>query len=217
VSRINHAPNNTVKVLIFDFDGTIADSFEVILRISNQLAKEFRYPVVHADEIDTLKDLSSREIIKRSGIAPWRLPFLLRRLQRELNQEIPYLHLIPSMKETLLELHEQGVCLGIVTSNSCENVNAFLAIQNLTAVFNFVGSGLSLFGKGRVIQRLLKQHHLDPASVLYVGDETRDIEAARNIGIQVIAVTWGFNSSQALAAANPDYLIHQPQDLLTVI
>lgn len=203
-----------MKVLIFDFDGTIADSFEVVLQISNQLAKEFGYPVVQPDEIETWRNLSSREIIKRSKISPLRLPFLLRRLQRELNQEICYLQLIPGMKEALLALHQQGTRLGIVTSNSCENVNAFLAIQNLTDIFEFVGSGLSLFGKGRIIQRLIQRHRLQPADVLYVGDETRDIEAARTIGIQVIAVTWGFNTTAALAAENPDYLIHHPQDLL---
>lgn len=205
------------KVIIFDFDGTIADSFAVILRISNQLAQEFGYPVAQPDDIETLKNLSSREIIKRSGIAPLRLPFLLRRLQRELNQEICQMQLIPGMKETLLTLHEQGHRLAIVTSNSSENVNMFLELQNLTPVFDFVGSGLSLFGKGRIIQRLLKRHCLDPATVLYVGDETRDVEAARNIGIQMVAVTWGFNSSQALAAENPDYLVHHPQELLTVM
>ncbi len=58
-------------------------------------------------------------------------------------------------------------------------------------LFDFVGSGLTLFGKGRIIQRILKQQNLDPAIVFYVGDETRDIETARKIGIRVIAVGWG--------------------------
>jgi HAD superfamily hydrolase (TIGR01549 family) len=206
-----------MTVLIFDFDGTIADSFEVILRISNQLAIEFGYPVAHPDEIETLKNLSSREIVQRSGISRWKLPFLLRRLQRELNQDIGQLQLFPGMKETLLTLQEQGNRLGIVTSNSCDNVNAFLAAQNLTPAFEFVGSGLSLFGKGRIIQRQMRRYQIDAAEVLYVGDETRDIEAAHNIGIPVVAVSWGFNSSQILAAAHPDYLIHRPQDLLQIV
>lgn len=203
-----------MKVLIFDFDGTIADSFEVIVRLANRLALEFGYPVVQPDEIATLQNLSSREIVRQSGIPPWKFPFLLRRLQRELNQEIGQLQLIPGMQETLLALHQRGDRLGIVTSNSCANVYAFLAAQNLTPAFEFVDSGLSLFGKGRIIQRVLHQHRLNPAEVLYVGDETRDIEAAHHIGIPVVAVTWGFNSRQALAAAQPDYLIDQPQALL---
>jgi phosphoglycolate phosphatase-like HAD superfamily hydrolase len=77
-----------------------------------------------------------------------------------------------------------------------------------------VGSGLALFGKGRVIQRLLRRHHLNPEDVIYVGDETKDIEAARKIGIKVISVSWGYNSSQALAAEHPDFLIYRPEELL---
>ena len=206
-----------MKSIIFDFDGTIADSFEVILRITNQLAAEFGFLPVQPEDVHRLKDLSSREIVRQSKVAPFKLPFLMRRLRGELNREIRYLKPICGMKAALLTLKQQGYQLGIVTSNSRENVIAFLEAQDLAEIFDFVGSGLALFGKGRVIQRLLKQHHLAPQDVIYVGDETRDIEAARKIGIKVISVSWGFNSTQALAAENPDYLIHQPDELLKVV
>jgi phosphoglycolate phosphatase len=206
-----------VKTIIFDFDGTIVDSFETVLRISNQLATEFGYPVARSEEIEQLKNLSSREIVRRAQISPFKLPFLLLRLRRELNQEIHHLEMISGMKATLLALKQQNNRLGIVTSNSRQNVNTFLQIQGLTGVFDFVDSGLALFGKGRVIQRILKKRNLNPADVIYVGDETRDIEAARKVNIKAISVSWGFNSSQALAAENPDFLIHQPQELLSAI
>lgn len=206
-----------MKVIIFDFDGTIADSFEAVLRISHQLAAEFGYPVIQLEDANHLKSLSSREILKRSNIPAFKIPFLLRRLRKELNREISQLKPIPGVKAALLALKQRGNRLGIVTSNSCENVTAFLEAQGLTEVFDFIGSGLVLFGKGRIIQRILKQHKLDPSTVTYVGDETRDIEAARKIGIKVISVSWGFNSSQILAAEKPDALIDQPEELLQVI
>ncbi|MDX2228867.1 MAG: HAD-IA family hydrolase [Leptolyngbyaceae cyanobacterium bins.349] len=206
-----------MKVIIFDFDGTIADSFETVLRISNQLAAEFGYPITRSEEITELKNLSSREVMQRARISPFKLPFLLLRLRRELNREIDQLHLIPGMKTSLLSLKQQGYALGIVTSNSRQNVNTFLQLQGLNEVFDFVDSGLALFGKGRIIQRLLKRHKLNSMEVIYVGDETRDIEAARKIGICAIAVSWGFNSSQALAAENPNALIHHPDELLSAI
>lgn len=212
----NHLLNRIVKVIIFDFDGTIADSFETVLKISNQLALEFGYPTAEPEAIEQLKNMSSREIVRRSKISPWRMPFLLRRLRQELNQEMGQLDLIPGMKAALLGLQQRGDRLGIVTSNSQENVNEFLANQELEAVFDFVCSGWTLFGKGRVIQRVLRQHQLNSADVWYVGDETRDIEAARKIGIKIIAVTWGFNSPQALAAEHPDFLIQHPSQLLQV-
>lgn len=206
-----------MKVIIFDFDGTIADSFEAVLKISNQLAAEFGYPKAQPEDISRLKNLSSREVVRQSKVSPFKLPFLLRRLRCELNREIHRLKPIPGMKSALLMLKQQGNQLGIVTSNSCENVAAFLQAQELSEAFDFIGSGLALFGKGRVIQRILKQNNLNPADVIYVGDETRDIEAARKIGIRVIAVSWGFNSSQVLAAEKPDFLIHEPEELLEVV
>lgn len=206
-----------MKVIIFDFDGTIADSFEAVWKISNKLAAEFGYPVTQADDINPLKNLSSKEIIKLSKLSPLKIPFLVRRLRQELSHEIPHLQTFPGMALVLRSLHQQGDRLGIVTSNSRENVIAFLAAQNLLDVFDFVESGLALFGKDRVIQHVVKRQRLNLADVIYVGDETRDIEAVQKLGIPIISVTWGFNSSQVLAAENPDFLISQPEDLLQIL
>lgn len=205
-----------MKILIFDFDGTIADSFDLVLAISNRLAEEFGYPQTCPEDVNHLKNLSSREIFRRSGVSFLRLPFLLRRLRIELNREIRQLQPIPGIQEALWALKRQGNRLGIVTSNSRENVIAFLETQNLLELFDFVDSGLTLFGKSRVIKRTLRQYRLDPTTVIYVGDETRDIEAARRTGVQAVAVTWGFNSSRALGAEYPDFLIHSPAELVKV-
>jgi len=216
VSGLNNALVSAVKVIIFDFDGTIADSFEAVWNISNKLAAEFGYPVTQAGDITQLKNLSSKEIIKQSQLSPLKIPFLVRRLRKELSREIPHLQTFPGMEPVLRSLQQRGDRLGIVTSNSRENVEAFLAAQNLLNVFDFVESGLALFGKDKVIQRVVKRRRLNLADTIYVGDETRDIEAARKIGIPIISVTWGFNSSQTLAAENPDFLIHQPEELLQI-
>jgi phosphoglycolate phosphatase len=206
-----------VNVLIFDFDGTIADSFEAVLTISNRLAEEFGYPPTSPEEIEQVRDLSSREILNRSGVPFYRLPFLLRRLRVELNHEVAHLQPVTGMREALQQLKQQGHQLGIVTSNSEENVKAFLDAQDMPLLFDFIGSGLTLFGKGRVIRRIMKKYRIDPAIAFYVGDETRDIEAAKKIRLKSIAVSWGFNSSRVLAEHAPNYLIHHPAELLEVM
>ncbi len=206
-----------MKVIIFDFDGTIADSFHTVLEISNRLATEFGYPVTPPEAIEQLKDSSSREILQRSGVPFFQVPLLLQRLRAEMQLQVEYLKPIAGMKVVLETLHQQGHCLGIVTSNSRENVIAFLQTQGLSELFDFVVSGLTLFGKGRMIRRVLRQQHLNAAIVLYVGDETRDIEAARQSQIRSIAVSWGFNSSEVLAAQHPDFLIHTPAELVEVV
>lgn len=206
-----------MKVIVFDFDGTIADTFDAVLRITSSLAQELGYPPPTSADVARLRNLDSREIIRQSGIPLFRLPFLLKRLKTELRQEIPSLKPIAGMPDALLQLHKHGHALGIVTSNSEDNVRAFLKVQGLGTLFQFIYSGTTLFGKGRVINRIIAQNNLNPREVIYVGDETRDIEAAKRSQIRVVAVGWGFNSEEALARQHPDVLIHDPADLFTVI
>lgn len=206
-----------MTVVIFDFDGTIADSFDVVLNITNRLAPEFGYPITQPEDIPQLKGLSSREVMRRAGVPRFKLPFLLRRLRGELQREVSHLQPISGIRTALQDLKQQGCQLGIVTSNSESNVRAFLERQGLLDWFDFIGSGLTLFGKGRIIKNLLQLYDLDPAQVVYVGDETRDIEAARKVGISVISVAWGFNSGEVLAEQNPDFLIYRPEELASVV
>ncbi|NET33855.1 MAG: HAD-IA family hydrolase [Cyanothece sp. SIO1E1] len=207
----------SVKVIIFDFDGTIADTLDAILKIANRLAEEFGYTPVTPEDVERLKNMTARQVIKHSEVPIFKIPFLLRRVKAELSREIQNLQPIPEVKQALIDLVNQNNQLGIITSNSTENVVLFLKQHNLEDLFDFVYSETTLFSKSRVINRALERKSLERESVLYVGDEVRDIEAARKNQIKTIAVSWGFNSSRILADQNPDFLIHQPQDLVKVI
>ncbi len=206
-----------IKAIIFDFDGTVADTFDTIVVISNRLALEFGYKQAAPEEIEQIKNLSSREIIRQSGVSLLKLPFILRKLKHELNNEIHRLNPLPGIREALEELKMQGYRLGIITSNDRDNVMLFLQNTNLQELFEFIYSGATIFGKSRVINRFLKQAQLAPEEVIYVGDETRDIEAAKRSKIKMIAVSWGFNSKTVLAEHNPDFLIHHPKELMQAI
>lgn len=206
----------TVKVIIFDFDGTIADTLNVIVSITNRLAIEFGYKQTSPQELAQLKNLTSRQIIKQSGISIFKLPFLIRKVKEELNKAIEKIRPIPGIKEALIKLNNHDNRLVIITSNSKENVMAFLEKNDLQDLFEFIFSGTT-FGKSKVINKLLRQENINPEEAIYVGDETRDIEAARKSNIKAIAVTWGFNSKEVLAEQNPDFLIHHPNDMIEVI
>ena len=206
-----------LKAIIFDFDGTVADTFDTIVVISNRLALEFGYKQAAPEEIEHIRNLSSREIIRQSGVSIFKLPLILRKLKNQLNNEIYRLNPLPGIDEALADLKMQGYRLGIITSNDRDNVMLFLEKNNLQELFEFIYSGANIFGKSRVINRFLKQAHLAPEEVIYVGDETRDIEAAKRSNIKMIAVSWGFNSKTVLAEHNPDFLIHHPNELIQVI
>jgi phosphoglycolate phosphatase-like HAD superfamily hydrolase len=206
-----------VKVILFDFDGTIVDSISAGIAITNRLAAEFGFPPFDEATLEELKQLGSREALRRSQIPFWRLPFLIRRFTQELNREIPHLQLFPGMKETLLDLKQHGYLLGIVSTNSVKNIHEFLRIQSLTSTFDVISANYALFGKSRLIRRIIRQHDLQMAQIYYVGDETRDIEAARKSGVSAIAATWGLNSAEILSANHPDWLIDHPKELLRLL
>ncbi|MBE9093917.1 HAD-IA family hydrolase [Tychonema sp. LEGE 07203] len=204
------------KVIIFDFDGTLADTIDILLSITNRLSAEFGFKPATKEEVAQLSNLTSWQILKYSGISLFKFPLLIRKLRAELRSEISDVQLFPGIKEVLLELKKRGFQLGIITSNSRENVLAALENNNLQDIFTFIYSG-STFGKHKVINKWLKKEKINPKEVFYVGDEIRDIDAARKTGIKIIAVGWGFNSQEVLALHHPDFLIERPQQLIEIM
>ncbi|PMB41388.1 carotenoid oxygenase, partial [Fischerella thermalis CCMEE 5205] len=128
----------TQKVVIFDFDGTIADTVDALISIANRLAKEFGYVQITPEELALLRNLTSREIINYSGISVFKIPFLVKKVKGELKSKIPELKPIPGMKEALINLKNAGHRLGIITSNSKDNVTEFLRINELDNLFEFI-------------------------------------------------------------------------------
>lgn len=207
----------TVKVIIFDFDGTIADTLEVLVRITNRLAIGFGYQPISQEQLAQIRHLSSREIIKQSGVSIFKFPFLIAKVKGELRNEIKTLKPISGIDLALIDLKNSGYQLWILSSNSQENILEFLEINSLQKIFHSIYTDATIFGKSRVIKKLLKQANLQSEECVYIGDETRDIEAARRSKIKAIAVSWGFNTKEALATQNPDFLLDKPSDIITVI
>lgn len=205
------------KVIIFDFDGTLADTLDAFLVITNRLALEFGYPITTPEQLTQLRNLGSREIIQQSGIPIFKIPFFLKKVREYFQESILSLNTIPEIKEALMQLKNDGHCLGILTSNSEENVMLFLKKHGMQDLFTFIHSETSLFGKDKSLRKFMIKNNFFPEEVIYVGDETRDIEASKKIKIKVIAVGWGFNSGEVLAKHNPDFLIVHPSELIEVL
>jgi phosphoglycolate phosphatase len=203
-------PNS--KLIVFDFDGTLADTLDTLMRITNRLASEFGYPQIDDLQLADLQYLSSWEIIKLSRVSLWKIPFLLRRVKQEFHKEVINVKLFPGTIEVLATLKAQGYRLGIVSSNSESNIRCLLRQYHIEHLFDFVTTAHT-FGKGGAIGKIIKQYGLPKHEVIYVGDEIRDIHAARSIGIKIVAVGWGFNHPNALMNQQPDLFITKPQAL----
>jgi phosphoglycolate phosphatase len=206
----------SLRTMIFDFDGTIADTFHAVIDVLNQLADEFGYRRAAPEEMAELTSLGLRELADRVGLSWHRLPALAVRVRKEMSRQMPNIAPCRGMPPVLAGLRESGVSIGILTSNNRDNVDSFLA-KNPSLQFDFISTGSGLFSKQTRLKRLLATQRLALAATCYVGDETRDVEAARALGMRAVAVTWGFSSSQLLAASKPDHLVAEPAELLALV
>lgn len=205
------------KTIIFDFDGTIADTLETIAVLYNKVAVDFNCKPVSFEEKEKFRAMKSHDFLKECNIPLILLPILALKIKAELRQEIKTIKPFAGIIQALHNIKDAGLKLGVMSSNSVDNIKLFLEENNLNNIFEFIHSGKNIFGKDKVILRLLSKYKLQRNSVVYVGDETRDIEALKRIKVPIIAVSWGFNSHEILEKQNPDALIDNPDELLNVI
>jgi phosphoglycolate phosphatase len=201
------------KYLIFDFDGTIADTFQIVERSGLELAKKYG---LHIDAAEA-KRIGLKKALMKDKFPMWKVPRAMMDLKAAINQGIrEEVQLFPGMKPVLEQL-TQTYSLVILSSNSKDNIECFLAKNAIQELFSFIYSDSSLFGKQIVINRLCKRHHISLKEMVYIGDEDRDIHAAHKLKIPVIAVSWGYNVRELLAAEKPDYLVDKPEELLGIL
>ncbi len=205
------------KTIIFDFDGTIADTLETIAVLYNQIASDFNCKPVSFEEKERFRSMKTPEFLKECNIPLLLLPILAIRIKHEMRHEIKKVKPIEGMIKALHDIRNAGIKIGVLSSNSVDNIRLFLNENKINDIFDFVHSGKNIFGKDKVILRLLSKYKIKRDSVVYVGDETRDIEALKRIKVPIIAVSWGFNSHEILENQHPDALIDNPDDLLDCI
>ena len=200
------------KILIFDFDGTIADTHQFIIEISNRLSHEFKYKPILPHEIELLKDKTSQEIIRHLRVPIMKIPAILAKAKKEFYQGISLLQPIDGLKEILFRLKEEGNAMGILSSNSLENIGQFLKNHQLD-IFDFVENTAKVWSKNTSLKRLIQENDFAIQEMLYIGDEIRDVIAAKRLGVKIAAVTWGYNSIDALKKHNPDFMVSSPEEL----
>lgn len=204
------------ELVIFDFDGTLADSFPCFLESMSEVAREMRLRPVAEQELPELRKRSAREVMKRLGLRWWRLPRVARLLRARMREQIDSIALFPGIAEVLCDLRGRGTDLALVTSNSEENVRLILGPEN-AALFSRYECGVSLFGKRARFRRICRRAEVSRAGVLCIGDELRDAEAAQGEGLAFGAVAWGYADVEVLARTQPAHLFREPGEITTAV
>jgi len=204
---------HAITTFIFDFDGTLADSLNHVIPLYNGIAERFGVPKVTASDVARIRRMAPSQALAAYGVPLWKVPRIVRAVRTLLREKIDRLEPFEGIGETLLNLKRNGARCLLVSSNSRDNVEAFLSRHQFLC-FERLTCGSSLFGKGARLRKVLLQASLVAPEVAYVGDEVRDIEAAKSVGLKSVAVSWGYADRDTLREAGPDYIIDHPSQLL---
>lgn len=205
----------TGKTVIFDFDGTIADTLVTSVRIFEKLT---RRPEPFSDEeIARFRGLTVLRVLRELRIRPWRVPWLLMRGRAMMHREMEAIVVFDGMEDVLRQLRAAGVPVFIMSSNSPGNIRKLLSRLGLEHYFTRIYGNVGILGKAKMLRRIVAANKLDPSSTYYVGDEGRDVEAAKRVGLKSVAVSWGYNSAELLASHHPQALAHSRQELAAIL
>ncbi len=205
-----------VDHILFDFDGTIADTLPLGFELYNEIADQYNFISADDSELPQLMNMSITEILHLKNIPLYMVPIALFNVKKKMKQRLSEVKPFAGIRDFLNNLKQAGYHLSIISSNSKENMEKFFEMNDIK-VFNYIYSSTSLFGKDKLIKHYLKAVKTTPDKVIYIGDELRDIEAARTSNIKVISVTWGYNDQDILIKNNPDYLAKNIAELQNIL
>lgn len=207
---------NQKTTILFDFDGTLAETMMLIHDLFNRLSGVYGYRHFPREDIEACRHMSIHEFIEHFDIPLWKVPLIAIHARRLMHREMDRIHPPKGLVDVLTQIHESGnYFMDILTSNRRKNVLKFLS-QHRIDWFDQVEATHAILSKKRRVEKYIRQKGLDPASLYYIGDTTVDVESARHAGARTVAVSWGLNTAEALAKANPDYLVDDPAQLLDI-
>jgi phosphoglycolate phosphatase len=144
------------RLAIFDFDGTLADSFPLVLSMMNDVADRFSFRRVREGELDELRLCDAREIMRRLGVKRWKLPMIARYVRTRMAADVDQIALFPGAGQMLADLSTAGVRLAVVSANGEDTIRTVLGPDNAALIGGFA-AGVSLFGKRSKLAKMARQ------------------------------------------------------------
>jgi phosphoglycolate phosphatase len=200
------------RLAIFDFDGTLADSFPWFLGALNECADRFGFRRIQDHELDTLRGYDVWRMNRHLGVAAWKMPLIMRHMRSRMAMDIDRIALFPGADEMLRRLADADVRIAIVTSNSEANVRHLLGPRNAALIDDWQ-CGVSMLGKQPKMRKVLRAAGIPASDAISIGDEIRDLHASRAASIAFGAVGWGAARLDVLRALAPDVVFERMEEI----
>lgn len=200
------------RLVIFDFDGTLADSFSWAAGVVNQFADQYGFRRIDPSEHETLRVLDAKTLIQQLGVPMWKVPIMAAHVRRLMGQQIDRIPLFDGIDRELQCLDASGAVLAVVSSNAEQNIRRVLGPAN-SALIDYFECGAAVFGKASKLKTVLRHSGVAPAQSILIGDEIRDAEAARQVHMAFGAVAWGYTNYDALLAQGPNESFRRVDEL----
>jgi len=207
--------NKNKNTIIFDFDGTIADTFEHLLDVFDQYFGDFGVEIADQKVINKLKGMSAKDIFSYLKIPKILIPFFVMQINNSMKKRINEIY---PFEEVIIQIKKlkSNYNVGLLSTNTKENLNIFLKNHKISYLFDFVESEKDLFKKHKTLLKIINDNKLDCNKLLYIGDEVRDIETCKIVNIPILSVAWGFNNFDILSKNNK-FVIQNANELETMI
>lgn len=205
-----------IKAVIFDFDGTLADTERFLFDVCQRLSEKHGLKKLSREDLQQFRHLPIHERFKYAGVPIAKLPRLAKEARLIYAEYKETAKPFAGIRELLEELKRENYLLCIVSSGNADMIKRFLQKHDM-ALFDLIRCGSSLFGKNHAINRVIKRLGIKNDQAVYVGDELRDIEACKKAPVKMIAVSWGYDDKTLLEKAHPDYLVHSPEQIGTIV
>lgn len=207
------AAANPYRLALFDFDGTLADSFALFREAYGTLASRHGFRHVDGDEeVRELRAMHARDIMRSVGLPMWKLPAVASEFIGIMRARRSEVHPFPGTLEMLTRLRGAGIDVAVVSSNARDNVEAILGPAATSLVGHFA-CGMSMFGKRAHLRQALAMARVEPREAIYIGDQAADLEAARGEGIDFGAVAWGYGVAAHLASLGAAHVFQRMEDI----
>ncbi len=211
-----------MKLIIFDWDGTLADSIGKIIQCKRFLALKYRLSLPNDEIVKSV--LGTQFEFAMSKCFPMASGELLNQLGKDFHalMQLPkyQAELFFGAREMLQSLKEKGFKLAIATSKSRKEMENALVYNKLsTDAFELICCGDEHLGKPdpAMLFFIMKKLNEKPENCLMIGDTTTDIVFAKNAGIKVVGVTFGAHSHNKMHSVEPDALIAEWKNLSKII